>query len=378
MRVANGEDWFTQLHQKVGTDAAPQADEEPLLVRATTFADKDVPEREWLVNGLIPANTVTLLSGDGGTGKSLLALQLAISVAVGPDLPWLDRKIEQGPAFYIGAEDDSEEMHRRMNDITFGQMIKIRDLDHLHLSSLSGKDALLTVVEPRTNVLHPSPLWLKYVEAIQAHQPKLVVLDTLADFYPGNENDRAQARQFISQLRKVCVEQRTTIVLLSHPSLSGMAAGTGTSGNTAWNNSVRSRLYMTRVKEDGFEPDKSIRKLTVMKSNYGETGAEITMRWNDWKFEAEAEHVGLDKVAAEAKAERVFKSLLKQQAKIGIELSHKTNQYYAPKVMSEHDGRDGVTKKEFKQAMNRLLERKEILIKTDGPPSRQRSFLVCS
>ena len=378
MRVAQGEDWFSDLRQRVGGNDAEPPKEEPLFVTASSFADKAVPAREWLVNGLIPANTVTLLSGDGGTGKSLLALQLAISVAIGPDLPWLDRKIEQGPAFYIGAEDDKEEMHRRMNDITFGQMINMSDLDHLHLSSLSGKDALLTFVEPRTNVLHPSPLWERIVSSIQAHQPKLVVLDTLADFYPGNENDRAQARQFIGQLRKVCVEQRTTIVLLSHPSLSGMAAGTGTSGNTAWNNSVRSRLYMTRVKEDGFEPDKAVRKLTVMKSNYGETGAEITMRWNDWKFEAEAEHVGLDKVAAEAKAERVFKALLKQQAKIGIELSHKTNQYYAPKVMSELDARDGVTKKEFKQAMNRLLDRKEILIKTDGPPSRQRSFLVCS
>ncbi|HEY9147871.1 MAG TPA: AAA family ATPase, partial [Gammaproteobacteria bacterium] len=46
-----------------------------------------IPEREWLVQDLIPARNVTLLYGDGGTGKSLLALQLAVAVALGR--PWL-------------------------------------------------------------------------------------------------------------------------------------------------------------------------------------------------------------------------------------------------------------------------------------------------
>jgi hypothetical protein len=31
-----------------------------------------IPEREWCVPDYIPANTVTMLSGDGGQGKSLL------------------------------------------------------------------------------------------------------------------------------------------------------------------------------------------------------------------------------------------------------------------------------------------------------------------
>jgi hypothetical protein len=47
------------------------------------------PTREWLVADMIPMNTVTLLYGDGGTGKSLLALQLAVSTALGR--LWLNR-----------------------------------------------------------------------------------------------------------------------------------------------------------------------------------------------------------------------------------------------------------------------------------------------
>ena len=54
---------------------------------ASDLADQPVPERDWLVPGLVPSGTVTLLGGDGGTGKSLVTLQLAAAIALGT--PWL-------------------------------------------------------------------------------------------------------------------------------------------------------------------------------------------------------------------------------------------------------------------------------------------------
>lgn len=41
------------------------------------------PAREWAVQDLVPSGTVTLLGGDGGTGKSLLGMQLTDAVATG-------------------------------------------------------------------------------------------------------------------------------------------------------------------------------------------------------------------------------------------------------------------------------------------------------
>lgn len=57
---------------------------------AASLEGKLVPPRHWLVRDLVPSGTVTLLGGDGGTGKSLLALQLACAVATGGK--WLDRQ----------------------------------------------------------------------------------------------------------------------------------------------------------------------------------------------------------------------------------------------------------------------------------------------
>jgi hypothetical protein len=53
------------------------------IIVAASLANKPVPKQEWLVDDLIPGRNVTLLSGDGGTGKSLLSLQLAAAVATG-------------------------------------------------------------------------------------------------------------------------------------------------------------------------------------------------------------------------------------------------------------------------------------------------------
>jgi Mrp family chromosome partitioning ATPase len=78
------------------------------IFRACDLDGQPVPERVWHVHDLIPANTVTLLSGDGGTGKSLCALQLAVSTAL--QRPWLGLAVRHGKAVYLSAEDDKADL----------------------------------------------------------------------------------------------------------------------------------------------------------------------------------------------------------------------------------------------------------------------------
>ena len=58
-------------------------------------------------------------------------------------------------------------------------------------------------------------------------RPKLIVLDNAADIYGGNENDRAQVRQFIGLLRGMAIASGAGVLLTSHPSLTGISTGTG-------------------------------------------------------------------------------------------------------------------------------------------------------
>lgn len=372
--TGNGSDWYNNYN---GMLDAPKVDEAPLFTSAETLKERELVPLNWLINSMIPAGTVTLLSGDGGSGKSLLALNLAISVASGGKLKWLNYQPAHGSALYIGAEDDMNEIHRRISRLTAGNFdLEYNDLKDLHIASLANRDALLSIVDPKTNTLYPSPLFQQIVTKVDAERPSLVVLDTLADLFPANENDRASARQFIGQLRKMAVDFDTTVVLLSHPSLSGMASGSGTSGNTAWSNSVRSRLYLQRIVEDGYEPDKTARKLTVMKSNYGEVGIEILMNYNDGFFEADKTTDSLDRVAMDNKADRVFLRLLESHTAASVKLSpNYTSNNSAATIFSRSNDRESVTKKQFMAAQERLLVKKEIKIEEEGSPSRRVKYL---
>ena len=106
-------------------------------INAASLAWKQVPRQHWLVEDIIPEGNVTLLSGDGATGKSLLALQLAVAVATGGH--WFGFKPEPGGALYVSAEDEIEELHRRLARIA----PKLDALDQLTIIPLAGKDAVL-------------------------------------------------------------------------------------------------------------------------------------------------------------------------------------------------------------------------------------------
>ena len=165
-------------------------------------------------------------------------------------------------------------------------------------------------------------------------------------------------------------------MLLGHPSLTGLNSGTGTSGSTAWNNSVRSRLYLSRIVQDGYEADPDARVLSTKKANYGRTGDEINLKWDMGVFVAEAQPTGLDALAAGAKGERVFLKLLDELTAQGRRVNASGGPNYAPKVFVAHPESEGVTKRAFGTAMETLLSRGTLRNDHDGPPSRRVTYIA--
>jgi len=85
------------------------------------------PEREWAVENRIPMYQPHLTTGHGAIGKSLLELTRAVAHVLGK--PWLGMAVRQGPVIYLGAEDEADELHRRLEAIvrhygaTFGDIV---------------------------------------------------------------------------------------------------------------------------------------------------------------------------------------------------------------------------------------------------------------
>jgi RecA-family ATPase len=172
----------------------------------------------------------------------------------------------------------------------------------------------------------------------------------------------------------------TTVLLLAHPSVSGMTRGTGSSGSTGWNNSVRSRLYFDRIRaDDNSEPDPDARVLRSMKSNYGRVGEEIVLHWRRGIFVPDSTTAGGLMAAHDAmtRADEAFvKLLMLYEAEGRGAVSPNPGSNYAPKIFADHALAGGFKTRALKGAMDRLLAAKRIETIMTGPPSRMRQHLV--
>jgi len=346
----------------------------PRLIEVVAPSDwhgQPVPSREWYASDLIPMRQVTILSGDGGVGKSLWALQLAAAGSMG--IETIGIQPLPGRVLYLGAEDEAAEFHRRLHDIVQSQGKTLADLNDFRLAPLAGMDALLAVPD-RLGTMQPTGLWRAIEEYARDCKPRLLVLDTVADLFGGDEIKRGQARQFIGMLRRLAMEIDCAVVLLSHPSIQGIQSGTGSSGSTGWSNSSRSRLYMTRP--EGKDTDTDLRIIKTMKINYGKVGGEIRLRWRDGAFVLDDGKPAAGATLLAARAERVFCDLLSMLNRQRRNVCHVPGTTYAPAVMAKLPEADGVSKASLVDAMNRLLAREEIKIVVDGPPSKRRQRLV--
>jgi RecA-family ATPase len=343
------------------------------IIDLPSFEGLPVPPLEWIVPEYIPHRTVTLLSGDGGIGKSLLALQLGMARALGRE--WIGLMPELGRTLVLSAEDNRDELHRRLDKIRQFYNASWSELADMKVVDLVGAECVLG--RPMRGQIEPGPMYAGLDATLAEWKPGLVVLDVLADMFTGNECDRAQVRQFVNLLKGLCRRHDCAILLLSHPSLTGLNTGTGLSGSTDWNNAVRSRLYLETQKasDDSAQPN-NLRTLKGMKANYGERGGKIDLEWKAGVFRHIREPAFLDKLAAEKKADDVFLTLLGSFNREARTVSATPSSNFAPSVFAQHADARGQTKKALRAAMDRLLKAGNIRVQTFGPPSRERTRLV--
>ena len=250
-------------------------------------------------------------------------------------------------------------------------------LKGLHFLPLAGKDALLAIPD-RAGIIRPTPLFAAVRKIASDLHPVNIIIDTAADTFGGRENDRAQVRQFIGLLRGLAIDASAAVMLVSHPSLTGLNTDTGLSGSTAWDASVRARMYFKPIDADDDTPasDADLRELIIKKNNYGPAGEHIRMRWQNGLFVPIGTPSSLDKLAADRKAETAFLDLLDRFASQNQRVGPYKGPNYAPAKFAEHPDGKPFGSKRLAAAMQRLLDAKAIRIECEGPKSRTITFLV--
>ena len=248
---------------------------------------KPVPPRRWLVPDMLIRGYVTLLNGDGGVGKSLLAQQLATALALGRPFLGMATQPKPVPVLAVFCEDSADELHFRQDRINAHLGCGMDDLGHLTLVSRVGQANELMVFG-RHDVGEETAFYQQLDTRIRDSGAELVIVDTAADTFMGNEIIRPQVRQFINALARLAMINNGAVLL------AGLASGSGLSGSTAWHATVRGRLYLTHAPtlDGGEEETSDARILKLMKSNYGPSGSKLKLRWRDHVFVLENEAGG--------------------------------------------------------------------------------------
>lgn len=315
------------------------------------------PERKWIVPGMVPDGEVTLLTGAGGVGKTLAAQQLGTCISKALPflgIPTLDPTPGADPSgrkvMLFLCEDSEDELHMRQRDINASLCLDMNDVSaNLRIASRKYMDNLLTIWDRNTGAMKRSAVWKQLSTDAKAFGAKVIVVDTIADTFGGNEIDRSQVRQFVqSCLGRLAQEIGGAVIALGHPSKAGQTSGEGTSGSTAWHASVRSRLYLEHVTKDASGP---FRKLSNKKANYGPAGDVFMLRWSRGAFELVTSKtsaiIGADGVIGGAAglggtrnmAETIDDAIIlgvAEMAAQGVQMSMvKNGGYFAPKVLRE-------------------------------------------
>ena len=258
---------------------------EPKALNVTRqFEHGKAPQRTWLIDRWLPEGRAGLFTGEGGRGKSWLALQLAASLAAGESewLPGADLDLldaTQAPLKSVAtaviwtAEDEPAEAHRRL-DIMQPLDGGLDTADRLHVIDASGEGPLWA---PDENIIRSAVGGLtdagkRLRNYCAEYPPRLLVVDNLAAAFACNENDRAMVRAFMTSWDGWARETKCAVMFVAHPS----RAHADFSGSTDWRAAAR-WLWSFGLKpiddKDGKIKDSDkAPKLENLKSNYSPDG----------------------------------------------------------------------------------------------------------
>jgi archaellum biogenesis ATPase FlaH len=309
------------------------------------------------IERIAPVGEVTLFTGAGSAGKSLLAQQLC-TVSAAALMTCLRLGVASGPAIYLTCEDSAEHLHYRQERLCEALGIDMASLaGKLHLVSLRGSLDIELEGRDEDGNYAPSSAYRRLATTIKGASSKLVMLDNVAHLFAGNENDRHDVTRFVNLLNRLARDTGAAIILVGHPN----KGGDDYSGSTAWLNAVRSHFTIEH------DPESDVRTIKLGKANYSRKGDTIRFYWQDWAFVHE------DDLAPDTRAEIAVISRANSENSAFIRclaaatdrqraVSHNPGSNYAPKVFAGMPEAKGHTAKSFASAMERLLHLKTIAL----------------
>lgn len=256
------------------------------FLRSVRFNEiPDPGPRRYLLEGLIPESYPTMIHGDGGVAKSMLALSLGLAVARGGT--WLGRDAGEGvPVLYLDFELDAGEQRRRVNRLARGEYLDRVPDNLLYMCALG----------------HPArEAFVAALEECREHGVKLLVVDSLGVALGG---DAEAARDVIAFHQKVIEPFRASgiaVFIIDHQSK--LQSGQKYGDKSAFGSVYKGNLSRSVVQAEAVERSEgslSVR-LRHKKHNFGPLAdpVEVKLRFTEEAVTVEAADLNAADLAGE-------------------------------------------------------------------------------
>ena len=177
------------------------------------------PEQKFLIGNTIPLGVPVVFAAAGDSGKGMMTLDLAMKVSSGASMQnsFGGLVSEHGDAIILTAEDDKDEMHRRISRL---DPKKYREhYDHkLRILPLPNLGGVFPVMQKIDNSYHMGEEFSRiYEQMLEMTNLKLIVIDPLASFVHADVNaDPAAGAAFMSMLAQMATETGATVMVNHH------------------------------------------------------------------------------------------------------------------------------------------------------------------
>jgi len=172
------------------------------LRRAITQPLEPIP---WIANGWLAQDDRVIFGGEWASGKSIIALDLALSVAC--NLPWMGQvQIEKsGPVLYVDEENPQRVIESRLH-----RMVRGRNLD--------PETPIPITYLSKNHLKLDRPYGLATLRSkIEAVRPVFVALDSLVRFHSSEENSNTEMADFFGEvITPLSVEYGCAFLILDH------------------------------------------------------------------------------------------------------------------------------------------------------------------
>jgi len=198
---------------------------------STALCLADLPSQnvDWLWPGRIPIGKVTLLVGDPGVGKSLVALDIAARVTRAA--PWPDQSSRHTPYAETEPQDDRPATPNADAPPSHDPSFVIRHSEIRHSPSsvllLSAEDDLADTVRPRLEaagadcsriIALPFGAGIDFDRLLENRTDcRLVIIDPLSAYLGrGVENFNSEVRRWIAPLAALAARRRLAVLAVHH------------------------------------------------------------------------------------------------------------------------------------------------------------------